>query len=76
MLSGKLFRLNRETISVQASGEHRHLVMVPEGAVIRVLPGREDGPTVDVLWEGDALEMFAEDIRQRGTEVSVRAAHA
>ena len=76
MLSGKLFRLNRETISVQAQGEHRHLVMVPEGAVITVLPGSEDRRTVDVLWEGQALEMFAEDIRKRGKEVSARATHA
>ena len=76
MLSGRLFRLNRDTMSVQAEGERRHLVMVPEGAIIRVLPGPEDRSTVDVLWQGQALEMFAEDIRKRGKEVSVRAASA
>ena len=76
MLSGKSFRLNRETMSVQAKGEHRYLVMVPEGAVISVLPGLEDRRTVDVLWQGQALEMFAEDIHQRGEEVSARAAKA
>ena len=74
MLSGKLYRLNRETMSVQADGEHRHFVMLPEGAVIRVLAAPEDRPTVDVLWQDQALEMFAEDIRRRGEEVLVRTA--
>lgn len=76
MLSGKLFRLNRETMSVQANGENRHFVMVPEGSVIRVLSGFEDRRTVNVLWQNQALEMFAEDIRQRGEEVLTWAAGA
>ena len=74
MLSGKLFRLNRDTMSVQVEGDHRHLVMVPEGAVIRVLPGPEDRRTIDVLWQGHTLEMFAVDIQQRGEEVRTRSA--
>lgn len=69
MLSSTLYRLNRDTISLETCGERRQLVRVPQGAVIEMLKlllGPEGRQMARVFWEGKTLEMFAEDIEQRG----------
>ena len=72
MLSCRLYRLNRDTISLETVGERRHLARVPEGAVIEVLKvrlGPEGRQMARVFWEGRTLEMFAEDIERRGEAI-------
>ena len=76
MLTGKKFRLNRETISIETVGEVRRVVMVPAGDVVTVLSGPtpDDKRMVDVRWNGRTLVMFAVDIRGRGDEVREQTA--
>jgi hypothetical protein len=72
MLSGTLYRLSRDTISLEATGRRKQLVRVPEGAVIEVLKllrGPEGRQMAEVLWTGKTLEMFAEDIERRGEAI-------
>jgi hypothetical protein len=71
MLTGKWFRLKRNTISIQTQGDQRHVVVVPEGAIVHVLSGPrpDDKRMVKVSWEAKMLVMFAEDIQARGQEV-------
>ena len=69
MLRGELFRLSRDTVSLEATGRRKQLVRLPEGAVIEVLkigPGPEGRPMAEVRWLDKTLEMFAEDIERRG----------
>jgi len=77
MLSGTLYRLSRDTVSLEATGRRKQLVRVPEGAVIEVLkvrPGLEGRPMAEVGWLGKTLEMFAEDIEQRGEAILAQTA--
>jgi len=72
MLRGTLYRLSRDTISLEATGKRKQLVRVPEGAVIEVLKllrGPEGRQMAEVLWAGKTLEMFAEDIERRGEAI-------
>ena len=72
MLTGKKFRLNRETISIETIREVRRVVMVPSGEVVTVLhgPSPDDKRMVDVRWNDRTLVMFALDIQGRGDEVA------
>jgi hypothetical protein len=75
MLSSTLYRLSRETVSLEASGSHRQIVRVPEGAVIevlRVLPGSERTQMAEVVWQGKTLEMFVVDIERRGEVIQTQ----
>jgi hypothetical protein len=77
MLTGKQFKLERATLAVANNAEgKRRAVTIPVGAVIKVLAGPKNGDgLVNVLWEGQALEMFAVDVDVRGTEI-VEPKHA
>ena len=77
MLNGRLYRLGRDTISLEATGERRCLVRVPEGAVIevvQVLPGPAGRPMAEVRWLGKTVQMFAEDVERRGEAILAHAA--
>ena len=76
MLTGKKFRLNRETIAIETIGEVRGVVMVPPGEILTVLhgPTPDDKRMVDVRWNDRTLVMFAVDIQGRGDEVAEQTA--
>jgi hypothetical protein len=79
MLSSTFYRLYRDTASLETIGSRKHIVRVPEDAVIEVLKvrrGPEGRQMACVFWEGKTLEMFAEDIEQRGEAVLTKAASA
>ena len=66
MLTGKKFRLTSATIGVMA--EQRTVVRIPRDAAVLVLSGPvENDRTLDVLYEGQTLIMFVDDI-VHGTE--------
>jgi hypothetical protein len=78
MLSGKQFKLERATLAVANNAEgRRKAVTLPVGAVIKVVavPHNCDG-MVNVVLEGQALEMFTVDLDVRGTEINDKSAGA
>ena len=77
MLSGKCFTLNRSTLAIDLIDGKRTAVSVPESATIEVLPGSTKGDvTVEVLWDGRAVVMFAVDVTERGIEIKKQKANA
>ena len=76
MLTGKKFRLNRETIAIESIEDSRTVVIVPMGEVVTVLhgPSPDDKRMVDVRWNDKTLVMFAVDIQGRGDEVTEQSA--
>ena len=48
---------------------------IPAGSIVVVTggPRSTDMRMIDVLWEGQALAMFAEDVQKRGEEVTTKA---
>jgi hypothetical protein len=72
MLSSTLYRLSRDTVSLETRGSRKQIVRVPQDAVIEVLKvrnGQEGRPMAEVRWLGKTLEMFAEDIERRGEAI-------
>ena len=77
MLSGKRFSLKRSTIAVDMVDGKHTAISVPAGATIEVLPGSRNGDTtVEVLWDGRDVVMFAVDLTERGTEITEPSATA
>jgi hypothetical protein len=72
MLRSTLYRLNRDTISLESLGLHKVLIRIPQDTVIEVLAlrlGPEGRQMARVFWQGKTLEVFAEDIERRGEVV-------
>ena len=72
MLSSTLYRLSRDTVSLETVGPRKQIVRVPQNAVIEVLGTRRgpEGRSMSrVFWEGKTLEMFTEDIERRGEAI-------
>ena len=77
MLSGKRFSLKQSTLAIDLIDGKRTAVSVPEGATIEVLHGSTKGDvTVEVLWDGRPVVMFAVDVTERGTEIKKQKANA
>jgi len=78
MLSGKRFRLNKETIAVDSSKGTKTAIQIPQDAIIQIVngPTQADSRMVEVLWDGHPLIMFVEDIQQRGEDVTGKSATA
>jgi hypothetical protein len=70
MLTGKRFRLERETLSVESTDGKHTAVTIPTGAIIEVLSGRKNREgLVRISWNGRTLQMFAVDVDARGIEI-------
>ena len=75
VVAGKFFKVNSSVLSIQSEGDNRIAVMIPEGAIIRVVSGpRGEDRMLDVEWEGRPLSVFTEDFIKRCREVqNIRA---
>jgi hypothetical protein len=69
MLTGKLFRLQRPTLSLDCHAEKPKLTTIPMDAILRAVSAKSADGLVDVLWNGHRLSLFAIDIERRGIEV-------
>ena len=78
MLTGKRFRLKTDTMSIGTVEDKRVAVTVPADAIIEVTggPRPNDMRMVDVRWDGRALVMFVEDVRNRGEAVAEKRARS
>jgi hypothetical protein len=77
MLTGKRFKLEHSTLALDVRQGKRTAVTIPAGAILKVVSGTSDGErTVDILWEGRVVAMFAVDVDVRGTEIVEQSASA
>jgi hypothetical protein len=76
VLTGKRFRLNAPTLGILLGDGERIAVQLPKDAIVEVTSGPrpDDQRMVDVVWEGKALAMFVQDIRDRGEQVKGKSA--
>jgi hypothetical protein len=71
MFTGKKFRLTSATIGVVAASEQKTVVRIPRDAVVQVLSGPlGNDRTLDVLYEGQTLMMFVDDIVHGAEEIA------
>jgi len=72
-----LYRLSRETVSLEHTGSRKQIVKIPGDAIIEVLRvrlGPEGNQMAIVRWEDKTLEMFAVDIERRGEAIRTQTA--
>ena len=76
MLTGKRLRLKVPTIGLALIDHKRVAVRIPADSILTVSSGSrvQDMRMVDVLWEGQTVVMFAEDVQTRGEEIATKAA--
>jgi hypothetical protein len=72
MLFGRSFRLNTATLAVAFVDGQRRFITVHPGSILEVLSRCPNQPNamVDVLVDGDVVEMFAIDVRKRSDEIT------
>jgi hypothetical protein len=71
MFTGKKFRLTSATIGVIATSEPKTVVRIPRDAVVQVLSGPVGNDrTLDVLYDGQTLMMFVDDIVHGAEEIT------
>jgi hypothetical protein len=69
-MQGESYRLDKQTIGIDSSGQEHLCVLIPKNAIVTVIEGPLNGNRmVDVKWERLTIMMFVEDIRARGTLV-------
>jgi hypothetical protein len=71
MLFERTFRLKVDTLSVAEVNGKRKFRFVRSGSLLKVISRCGDAPNalVDVWVEGEIVEMFAVDIRERSDEI-------
>ena len=70
MFKGKQFRIKTTTLVIIAVSNQRIPVAVPANATVEVISHTHGNRMIDVVWEGKTLMMFAQDIRERGEEIT------
>ena len=69
-MQGSSYRLKTPTLGIISEDGHRKSVIIPIGAVVRVISGPLDNNRlVDVIWEDKSIMMFTQDVRERGEQV-------
>lgn len=69
------FKLNSPTLAIREVNNQRTLVRLPGGALVTFLAGDIDAKGfVQILYDNEALIMFAADLRTRGLLVLKQSA--
>src|SRR5579871_6913786 len=63
MKHGQRFRLTRWAVAIAQSDGRNSAMLIPEGAIIKVVAGPFDGtPLMDVRYDGEVIMMFTNDM--------------
>ena len=69
MLIGKRFKLEKPTLAIADQDGTRVIVPIPAGDIVELVENPSPGnQTVDVLWQGRTVAMYALDLKRRGME--------
>ena len=69
MLTGKRFKLEKPTLAIAYQDGTRVIVPIPAGDIVELVENPSPGnQTVDVLWQGRTVAMYALDLKRRCME--------
>ena len=69
MFIGKRFKLEKPTLAIADRDGTRVIVPIPAGDIVELVANPSPGnQTVDVLWQGRTVAMYALDLKRRGIE--------
>lgn len=61
-------------VAVSPAQAKRTIIFIPEGAVVEIPHDAPESGLVQAIWEGNPIEIFVEDVRDRG--YTVHAEHS
>ena len=70
-MSPGTFRLNSPTIALFFEEGRQVARTIPQGAVVRAPQDLAADKLIEVVWEGQTILMFAQDIRARGERLDL-----
>ena len=74
-MHGQRFQIKSPTIALLHSGGRKTAIMIPANETVTLLPDSVAEQTfVTIDWNGETLEVFLEDIRDRGEQVNSASA--
>jgi hypothetical protein len=69
------YRLRTTTLAVDRKNTRPEIVTIPAGAVLKVANDLVDADGfVEVQWDGESVQIFAVDLRDRGELIQARCA--
>jgi hypothetical protein len=69
--TGRVYRLRTATLGSMLDSQQRPVtVTIPRGTALKVATTRRGDPMVEMLWDGEAVKIFAVDLCERGELVS------
>jgi len=69
------YKLRTKTVCVCKGASRPDLIFIPAGAILRVLDGSANSTgLVEVEWEGNNVQIFSADLRDRGELIKARSA--
>lgn len=70
MRTSESYKLKGEILGVALEDESGARVMIPKGSTVTVVGGTLQGARMmDVTWNGKAIMIFAQDLRERGQSI-------
>jgi hypothetical protein len=60
------YRLTVETLGIGRKNERPTLVTIPEGSTVAIADAKTGSRLIDVMWEGETIKIFAQDLDERG----------
>ena len=71
-----LYTLGQPLSAVAFSPDHpkKTIIFIPEGAILEIPHDDLECGLVEAIWEGKSIQVFAEDVLERGYKV--QAAHS
>ena len=60
-------------VAVSPAEANKTIIVIPDGAVVEIPHDAPESGLVQAIWEGNPIEIFVEDVRDRG--YTVHTAH-
>ena len=60
------YRLSSDTLGISDKNHWSTLITIPKGASVRIVDAPVGSRLIDVLWEGEAVKIFTQDLDERG----------
>ena len=75
---GQAFRLTRDIAGIEPFEGRMRAVVIPHGntVCVRKYPSAADDRMADVIWDGNLVTLFGEDLYHRGKEIKALALKA
>jgi PAS domain S-box-containing protein len=70
------YRLSADILGIGSKNQRPIMVTIPEGSTVTLADAKTGSRMIDVLWEGETIKIFAQDLDERGILKDAKGATA